>query len=132
MLCWVAASRNWRVEKRHIGTLDIHQVRDALDSGHADGAHLDPDGTRSESSEHALVAGDRDDGIGVGHHGDDDRGSVGGVGSGFGDFCAKVGEISSRRWVAVPDDGPDACAQGACRHRVAHGADAEHRNRLMR
>jgi hypothetical protein len=109
VLCRVAASRHWRVEKGHIGTLGIHQVRDALDSGHADGAHLDPDRTRSERSEHALVAGDRNDGIGVAHHRDDDRGSVGGVGGGFGDFRAKVGEISSRSWVAVPNDCPDAC-----------------------
>jgi hypothetical protein len=78
-----------------------------------------------------LVSGNRDDGIDVGHHCDDDRGLPRGVGSGLGHFRAKSGEISSRSCVAVPDDRPDACAQGACRHPVAHGADAEHRNRLM-
>jgi hypothetical protein len=69
MLCRVSASGNGRVEKRNVRTLDLHQVRDALDSHHAHGAHLDPDRTRSESSEHALVARNRNDGIGVAHHG---------------------------------------------------------------
>ena len=69
----ILASRHRRVEQRHVRTLGCHQGRDAIDPGHADRAHLHPDRARSESSEHALVPGDRHDRIGVGHHRDDDR-----------------------------------------------------------
>ena len=46
--------------------------------------------------QHALVAGDRDDRVGVGHHRDDDRGSPSRVRGALGDFGAQVGEVSGR------------------------------------
>ena len=74
----------------------LDQGRDALDPGNADRAHLHPDRARRERGEHALVAGDRHDGVGIGHHRDDDRGSPRCVGSGVGDLRAELGEVSGR------------------------------------
>jgi hypothetical protein len=86
----ILAARHRRVQEHHIRTLSTGQGCDAVDPGHADGAHLGPDPTRRQGSEHALVPGDRDDGIGVGHHRDHDHGSPRRVGRGPGDLGAAL------------------------------------------
>jgi hypothetical protein len=51
---------------------------------------------------------------------------------GLGDLSAEFGEVSGRFGPAVPDDRRDARPQGTGRHPVAHRADPEHRDRLLR
>lgn len=58
---------------------------------YSDRAHLHPDGARCHRSQHALVAGDPNDGIGVGHHGDNDGGLPGGTDSGVRDLRTELG-----------------------------------------
>ena len=96
MLCWVLASRDGRVDQRDVRTIFLHEGRDALNSRHADRAHLHPDRARTQRSEHAPVAGDRDHGVGIRHHRDDDRGSPRRVGRGLRDLRAEPGEVSGR------------------------------------
>ena len=126
---WFLASRDRRVEERDVRAFRFHEGRDALDPGDADRAHLHPDRARRESRKHALVASDRHDGVGVGHHRDDDRRSPRGVGRGVGDFRAEVGKVSGRFRLAVPHDRRDAGAQRwspsrdpSCRYRAPQSA----------
>ena len=128
----IPTSRYRRVEERHVRTLPADHGRDAVDPRHADGAHLSPDRAPGQSSKHPLVPGDRDDGIGVGHHRDHDRGPARRGGRGLGDLRAELSQVPGRFHRAVPDDHRDASAQRTDRHPVAHGPNAEHRNRLVR
>jgi hypothetical protein len=47
-----------------------------------------------------------------------------------GDLRTVSGEVPHRFWMAIPDNGRDARAQGTGRHPVTHCADAEDCNRL--
>ena len=128
----ILASRHRRVEEHHVRTLSTGHGRDAVEPRHANGAHLGPDRTRRQRSEHALVPGDRHDGIGVGHHRHHDPGSPRRVGGALGDLRAELSQVPGRLHRAVPDDRRDASAQSTGRHPMAHRSDAEHRNGLVR
>jgi hypothetical protein len=126
------ASRHRCVEERHVWTLGINHRRDTFNSGYTDRAHLHPDGARRKGSKHALVTRDRDDGIGVGHHRDNDGGSPRRVANSVRDLRSQIGQVPGRLPPAVPDNRRDASAQSTGRHPMAHRSDPEHCNRLVR